>query len=44
MQNKIAGTQSQIEILEYASILKQIAIEVSRICSDLKLLSSGPNT
>jgi len=43
-KNKIAGTQSQIEILEYSSNLKQISVEISRICSDLKLLSSGPNT
>jgi len=43
-KNKIADTQSQIEILEYSSALKEIAIEISRICADLKLLSSGPNT
>ncbi len=43
-KNIIARTQSQIEILEYAWVLKQISIEISRICADLKLLSSGPNT
>lgn len=43
-KDKIASTQSQIEILEYAWILKQISVEIARISADLKLLSSWPNT
>ncbi|PIZ74005.1 aspartate ammonia-lyase [Candidatus Peregrinibacteria bacterium CG_4_10_14_0_2_um_filter_43_11] len=40
----VESMQSQRQMLEFSSCLKQIAVEVSRIASDLRLLSSGPNT
>lgn len=43
-QDMIESMQSQRQILEFAAALKETAIEVSRIASDLRLLSSGPNT
>ena len=43
-QDLIESMQSQRQILNFASALKEAAIEVSRIASDLRLLSSGPNT
>lgn len=43
-EDLIESTQSQHQIQSFASALKTTAIEVSRIASDLRLLSSGPNT
>ena len=40
----IESMQSQKQILQYASALKLAAVEISRIASDLRLLSSGPHT
>jgi aspartate ammonia-lyase len=40
----VESMQSQRQILEFSMALKQIAVEMSRIASDLRLLSSGPNT
>lgn len=42
--NLVESMQSQRQMLEFSSVLKQIATEVSRIATDLRLLSSGPNT
>jgi len=43
-EDKIESMISQKEILFFSSVLKNFAIEVSKISSDLRLLSSGPNT
>lgn len=40
----VESMQSQKQLLEFASALKLAAVEISRIASDLRLLSSGPNT
>ncbi len=42
--NLIESMQSQKEIGYYMSALKAIAIHVSKICDDLRILSSGPHT
>ena len=42
--NLVESMQSQRQIGSYMSALKSIAIEVSKICDDLRLLSSGPHT
>lgn len=36
--------QSQRPIAELSSALRNLALEISRICNDLRLLSSGPTT
>ncbi len=36
--------QSQSPVLLYSSMLRIMAAELTRICNDLRLLSSGPNT
>jgi len=38
------ATQSQAGITYYSSCLKILALEVTRICNDLRLLASGPMT
>lgn len=43
-ENMIEGTQSQRQIGEYMSALKALSLEMHRIMSDLRLLSSGPYT
>lgn len=40
----VESMQSQNQMLQFASALKLAAVEISRIASDLRLLSSGPNT
>ncbi len=40
----VESMQSQRQILEFAQAMKEIATEISRIASDLRFLSSGPNT
>lgn len=40
----IESMQSQRPMLIFAGALKRVATEMSRIASDLRLLSSGPNT
>ncbi len=40
--NLIAATQDTGSFVTYSSVLKRLAIKLSRICNDLRLLSSGP--
>ncbi|MGD2169950.1 MAG: aspartate ammonia-lyase [Chlamydiota bacterium] len=40
--NLIESTQSTSAFVTYSSALKQLAIKLSKICNDLRLLSSGP--
>lgn len=40
----VESMQSQKQILQFAGALKLSAVEISRIASDLRLLSSGPHT
>ncbi|MCB2154126.1 aspartate ammonia-lyase [bacterium] len=42
--NMCEAMQSQRPITEISAALRNLAIEVSRICNDLRLLSSGPTT
>jgi aspartate ammonia-lyase len=43
-RNMCEAMQSQRPIAEMSAALRNLAIEVSRICNDLRLLSSGPTT
>lgn len=42
--NLIAATQDTGPFVTYSSVLKRLAIKLSRICNDLRLMSSGPRT
>lgn len=42
--DKREAMQSQRPIAEVSSALKNLALELTRICNDLRLLSSGPTT
>jgi aspartate ammonia-lyase len=42
--NLFYSMQSQIPILNYSSALRLLAVEMTRICNDLRLLASGPMT
>ena len=42
--NLIEAMQSQSPILFYSSMLRLVAVEMTRICNDLRLLASGPMT
>ena len=42
--NLIEATQNTGTFVEISGILKKIAIRLSKICNDLRLLSSGPRT
>lgn len=42
--NLIAATQDTGPFVTCSSVLKRLAIKLSRICNDLRLLSSGPRT
>lgn len=42
--NPVYSTQSLTDFLEVSQNLKLLAIDLNKICNDLKLLSSGPNT
>ena len=42
--NLIEAMQSQAPILFYSSMLRVCAVEMTRICNDLRLLASGPLT
>ncbi len=42
--NAFQITQSLLDFGRYMAGLKSLAIEVSKVCSDLRLLSSGPTT
>ncbi len=41
--NMCSSMQSQMPMMVYSNALKTIALELTRICNDLRLLSSGPN-
>ena len=43
-KNLIAATNDTSDFLTYSSELKRLAVKVSKICNDLRLLSSGPRT
>jgi len=40
--NRFRVTQSMGDVLAYSGALRRLAVEVSRVASDLRLLSSGP--
>ncbi len=40
--NPILATQDASKFLKYSSELKRLAVKVSKMCNDLRLLSSGP--
>lgn len=42
--NMFEAMQSQMPMMIYSNALRTIALELTRICNDLRLLSSGPNT
>lgn len=42
--NLIEATQDTSAYVQISSVLKQVAIKMSKICNDLRLLSSGPRT
>ena len=42
--NLIAATMDTGPFVTYSSVLKRLSIKLSRICNDLRLLSSGPRT
>ncbi len=42
--NLIEGTQDTGAFVTYSAALKRLAIKLSKICNDLRLLSSGPRT
>ena len=41
-QNLIEATQDTQAFVLYSSVLKSVAIKLSKVCNDLRLLSSGP--
>lgn len=43
-ENGIEITQFHTDLAEMASVLKAIALDVNKICNDLRLMASGPNT
>ena len=43
-RNLIEATQDTQAFVLYASALKSLAVKLSKICNDLRLLSSGPRT
>lgn len=42
--NLIRATQDVSDFVSYSSALKRLAVKISKICNDLRLLSSGPRT
>ncbi|PID90488.1 MAG: aspartate ammonia-lyase [Bacteroidetes bacterium] len=40
--NPILATQDASDFLKYSAELKRLAVKVSKVCNDLRLLSSGP--
>jgi len=40
--NMCSSMQSQLPMMVYSNALKTIALELTRICNDLRLMSSGP--
>ena len=43
-KNLIAATQDTGAFVTYSSAIKRLAVKLSKICNDLRLLSSGPRT
>lgn len=43
-ENLIATTSDTTAFVEYAAYLKKLALKLTKICNDLRLLSSGPRT
>ncbi len=43
-QNLVEIAQSTADFAEYSSSLKNLAVDITKICNDLRLLSSGPRT
>ncbi len=43
-ENAFQITQSLLDFGRYMAALKSLAIEISKVCSDLRLLASGPTT
>ena len=41
-QNLIAATNDTTDFVAYSSQLKRLAVKISKICNDLRLLASGP--
>lgn len=42
--NLIQSTQDPSDFVNYSGELKRLAVKISKICNDLRLLSSGPRT
>jgi aspartate ammonia-lyase len=42
--NLVEATSDMGALVLYSSVLKRIAVKISKICNDLRLLSSGPRT
>jgi aspartate ammonia-lyase len=42
--NLVEAMQSQSSVFYYSSMLRMMAIEMTRICNDLRLMASGPMT
>jgi aspartate ammonia-lyase len=42
--NLVEAMQSQSPVMYYSSMLRLMALELTRICNDLRLMSSGPMT
>ncbi|MDR2222345.1 MAG: aspartate ammonia-lyase [Flavobacteriaceae bacterium] len=43
-ENLVEATSDTSGFVAYSSVLKKVAIKLSKICNDLRLLSSGPRT
>lgn len=43
-ENLVEATSDTSSFVEFSSALKKLAIKLSKICNDLRLLSSGPRT
>ncbi|MBU1692807.1 MAG: aspartate ammonia-lyase [Verrucomicrobia bacterium] len=43
-ENGIEITQFLTDLAEFSSVLKLLALDLDKICNDLRLLASGPNT
>lgn len=43
-KNLVEATQDTTAYVTYSSALKRLAVKLSKICNDLRLLSSGPRT
>jgi len=43
-EDKIEAMQSQGAILHFSSMMRLLAVELTRICNDLRLMASGPST